>query len=132
MAHIAAYQKYVEKLVRCLPMDDARFIASLSAKQLLPGDNGSKIDGLNTPSDKASYFLSHVIKPALDIDITSDFDQLLLIMQNCGYRHVQQLAGTIKDEVDKLQPKSQPVEAKKQPDEPKQSDQNKSDTPGIV
>ena len=67
MAHIQAYQNHLEKLVKCLPMDDAYFITKLSAQELLPGNIDSKIKALSTQADKAMYFLSNVIKPALDI-----------------------------------------------------------------
>ena len=100
MAHKRAYQNYLEKLVKCLPMDDTLFITKLSAQQLLPGDTESRIKALSTQADKASYFLTHVIQPALDIDETSDFDKLLSIMHTCGYNHVQKLAVTIKREID--------------------------------
>ena len=96
MAHREAYHNHVEKLVKCLPMDDTHFITKLSGQQLLPGDTESKIKALPIQADKALYFLSHVIKPALDIDDTSDFEKLLSIMLSCGYNHVQNLAGTIK------------------------------------
>ena len=101
MAYIRTYQNHVEKLVKCLPMDDAHFITKLSAQQLLPGDTENKIKPLSTQADKASYFLNHVIKPALDINETSSFNKLLCIMQDCGYIHVQKLAVTIKCEIDK-------------------------------
>ena len=101
MAHIRTYQNHVEKLVKCLPMDDAHFITKLSAQQLLPGDTENKIKALSTQADKASYFLSHIIKPALDISVTSSYNKLLCIMQNCDYIHVQKLAVTIKCEIDK-------------------------------
>ena len=120
MAHIRAYQNHLEKLVKCLPMDDTHFITTLSAQQLLPGDTENKIKTLSTPADKASYFLSHVIKPALDIDEISDFDELLCIMQNCGYKHVQKLAVTIKCEIDK--PDEINTEIKLQTDEMKLQD----------
>ena len=100
MAYRKAYDNYVEKLVRCLPMDDTHFVTKLSAQQLLPGDTESKIKALSTQAEKASYFLSHVIKPALDIDDTSDLEKLVAIMLSCGYNHVQKLAGTIKFEID--------------------------------
>ena len=101
MAHIRAYQNHLEKLVKCLPMDDTLFITKLSAQQLLPGDTESRIKALSTQVVKASYFLTHVIQPALDIDETSDFDKLLSIMHTCDYNHVQKLAVTIKCEIDK-------------------------------
>ena len=122
MAHIRAYHNHVEKLVQCLPMDDTHFITKLSAQQLLPGDTENKVKTLSTPADKASYFLNHVIKPALNINETSDFDELLCIMQNCGYKHVQKLAVTIKSKIDKpdetdAEMKSQHHEIKLQTDE---------------
>ena len=94
----AVYDSYVEKLVKCLPMDDAYFIAKLSTQQLLPGDTESKIKALATQADKASYFLNHVIKPALSIDDTSEFNKLLCIMQECGYNHVKSLSYKIQYE----------------------------------
>ena len=102
MAYLKAYCNHVEKLVKCLPMDDTCFITKLSAEELLPGDTESKIKAMrmSTLADKASYFLDHVIKPALDIGDTSDFDKLLSIMQTCGYKHVQKLAVTVKLEID--------------------------------
>ena len=109
MAHRKAYDNHVENLVKCLPMEDAHFITTLSAQKLLPGDNENKIEKLSTQAEKASYFLKHVIKPALDIDETSDFEKLLIIMQNCGYNHVQKLAGTIKLEIDNSNETRPPV-----------------------
>ena len=100
MAHRKAYDDYVEILVKCLPMEDAHFITMLSAQKLLLGDTENKIEKLSTQAEKASHFLSHVIKPALDIDETSDFEKLLTIMQNCRYNYVKKLAGTIKLEID--------------------------------
>ena len=99
MAYLRAYQNHLEKLARCLPMDDTHFITKLSAKQLLPGDTESKINALSTQADKASYFLRHVIKPALDIDDIFGFDELLTIMQSCDYIHVKNLTATIESQL---------------------------------
>ena len=134
MAYTRAYHDHVEKLVKCLPMDDTHFITKLSAKQLLPGDTENKIKVLSTQAEKASYFLNHVIKPSLDIDETSDFDELLSIMQNCGYKHVEKLAITIKCEIDKLSEiKLQPKEIKSQPDQIRsQTDQIRSQAEQII
>ena len=101
MAYLRAYCNHVEKLVKCLPMDDTHFITKLSAQQLLPGDTESKIKAMSTQADKASYFLSHVIKPALDIDDISDFDKLRTVMRTCGYNHVEKLAQAIEAEINK-------------------------------
>ena len=91
MAQLKLYENYVEKLVKCLPMNDAHFIAKLSAKQLLPGDTEDKIKSSQTQPDKASYFLCHVIKPALDIGNFSGFKNscllcttvLMVMCKNC-------------------------------------------------
>ena len=95
----AIYVNYVNKLVMCLPMDDTHFITKLSSQQLLPGDTESKIKALPTQADKASYFLSHVIKPALDIDDISGFNKFLSVMQECEYDHVLKLSNEIRDEI---------------------------------
>ena len=105
MALLKLYENYVEKLVKCLPLDDAHFITKLSANQLLPGDTENKIKSLQTQSDKALYFLNHVIKPALDIGILSGFKKLLSIMHNCGYDHVQELSCQIEQDMNEpIQP----------------------------
>ena len=101
MAHIKGYYNYVEKLMKCLPMDDTHFITKLSRQKLLPGNIQNKIETLSTQADKASYFLNHIIKPALEINDTSSFDRLLSVMQDCGYDHVQNLSCKIKSEIDK-------------------------------
>ena len=98
-AYRQVYTKYMEKLVRCLPMNDVLFIAKLSTENLLPGNTQSLIKSLPTSADKSSYFLSHVIKPSLDIDSTSSFDALLSVMEACEYAHVMTLATQIKDEI---------------------------------
>ena len=101
MAQVKAYENYVDKLVKCLPMNDTLFIVSLSKHQLLPGNTSNEIKSLPTQADKALYFLDHVIKPALDIEDTSSFDKLLSTMKQCGYAHVKTLACKIKSDIDK-------------------------------
>ena len=93
---LRAYEEHVEKLVKCLPMDDTLFITKLSTSKLLPGDTNSQLKALSTQAAKASYFLDHVIKPALDIDNTSSFNELLCVMECCGYIHVETLSCEIK------------------------------------
>ena len=100
MAYKKAYGKHADKLVKCLPMDDAQFISMLFTNNLLPGDTVAKIEAKSTQAEKALYFLSHVIKPALDINDTSNFNALISVMQMCGYNYVQKLARTIKLEID--------------------------------
>jgi len=91
-------KKYAEKLIRCLPMNDVRFIAMLSNHELLPGNTNNQIKALPTSTDKASYILDNVIRPALDIDDTSSFDNLLSVIEHCGYAYVETLAHEIKSE----------------------------------
>ena len=98
---LRTYEEYIEKLVKCLPMDDTLFITKLFACKLLPGDTNSQLKALPTQVAKASYFLDHVIKPALEIDDTSSFDKLLSVMEHCGYAHVEKLACKIKSETSK-------------------------------
>ena len=93
------YLNHVDKLVKCLPMDDTHFITKLSSQQLLPGDTESKIEALSTQAKKASYFLNHVIKPALNIDDTSGFRKLLSVMQECDYDHVKKLSSQISNDI---------------------------------
>ena len=101
MSHMQAFKKYSKKLVMCLPVNDDLFITELSTHGLLPGDSEDKLRALATPAAKASYLLNHVIKPALGIDDTSSFDNLLLVMEQCGYDHVEKLAFEIKSKIDK-------------------------------
>ena len=44
MAHSEAYHTYIPKLVKCLPMDDAYFMAMLSHVQRLAGAIKFEID----------------------------------------------------------------------------------------
>ena len=94
------FARYIEKLVRCLPMDDALFIAKLHSYGLFPGDISYKVNVLLTQAERASYFLNHVIKPALDIGEPSSFHNLLSVMEQCGYTHVEKLAYTIKSQME--------------------------------
>ena len=98
-AYRQVYTKYIEKLVRCLPMDDVLFIAKLSTEELLPGNTESSIKARPTSADKSAYFLSQVIRPSLDIDETASFDTLLSVMEACEYAHVKTLAAQIKNEI---------------------------------
>ena len=78
------YNKFNSKLVRRLPMNDAHFLADLTAKKLFFGNLRAEVDGQATSSDKASYFLSKAIQPSLedpdDIDI-GPFSRLLDVME---------------------------------------------------
>ena len=106
MLHLKIYESYFEKLVKCLPMDDALFITKLRVNQLLPGDTQDTLKSLSTRAKKASYFLNHVITPAVDIDNTSGFTKLLSVMEECDYDYVQALSHEINDKLAKKGRKS--------------------------
>ena len=95
------YEKYGEKLIKCLPMEDSIFIAKLLKYELLPGDIINVLKTFPTQDAKAYYFLDHVIKPALDTDDTSSFDNLLSVMEHCDITFVEALAHEIKAELNK-------------------------------
>ena len=97
--HILTYEKYAEKLMECLPMDDTLFTTKLSNHKLLSEDTSDQLKALPTPVAKASYLLDHVIKPTLDVGTTFIFDKLLSVMEHCGYDHVEKLAHEMKSEM---------------------------------
>jgi len=103
MAQMEAYQKayesYVEKLMKYLPINDVIFTDELSANNLLPGDTSIKLKALHTQAKKASYFLDHVIKSPLDIGVTDNFDNLLSVMEHCEHSNIVKLACEIKSEI---------------------------------
>ena len=98
---LRVYEQYIESLVKGLPMDDILFITKLSTCKLLPGDTNDQLKSLPTQAAKASYFLDHVIKSALEIDDTSSFDNLLSVMEHSGYLHMENLSCKIKSEMNK-------------------------------
>ena len=101
MAYKEIFQRYFGKLIACLPMEDSLFLAKLSEYSLIPGDTKDKIKSKDTQAEKAEYFISHVIKPSLEVD-DIDFDKLLSVMSESGYRHVKELSYTIKSEIASL------------------------------
>ena len=101
MTHKETIGKYSEELVKCLPMNDTLFIAKLSTFNLLPGNINDQLQALPTQADKALYLLNHVIKPALAINDTTSFENLLSVMEQCGYDHVKRIACIIKSQMSK-------------------------------
>ena len=101
MAYKEIYQHYLSKLIRCLPMDDVLFLGMLSEHDLLPGDTEDKVrsTSLATQTEKAAYFISHVIKPSLDVDSRVYLDKLLLVMSKSGYKHVEEISSRITSEI---------------------------------
>ena len=69
--------KFYEKLVACLPMDDASFRASLKTAGLLPGDLKSAVTSKSTRAEMAEHFLDYGINNNI-----GSFSQLLTVMKN--------------------------------------------------
>jgi len=88
------FKKFYVKLVKVLPINNIS--SDLYSHNLLPGDHKARIDGLDTPKQKAEYFLDHVIKPGVEIGYTGQFDEMLKVMENSDDPPVKFLAGEIK------------------------------------
>ena len=90
------FTTFYYQLVTSLPMDDALFRAKLFTNGLLPGDHKEHVESLPTKSDKASYFLDHVIKPSVTSDDGSSFNKLLNVMEDSDHQGVKRLAKLIR------------------------------------
>ena len=101
MAHIKVYTKYMDKLVKALPMDDVTFTTKLSSSGILPVGVDSYIKSLPTQSNKADHFLKNVIKGSLDIGETAEFKKLISVMKTCEYPHIERLANKMKSDIEK-------------------------------
>ena len=96
MSTSEVFKKFYVQLVKKLPMNDTLFTAELFANDLLPGDQKERVESLPTKSDKASYFLDHVIKPSVTSDDGSSFDKLLNVMEDSDHQGVKELAKLIR------------------------------------
>ena len=99
--HMKVYEKNIEKLVKVLPMNDVEFTTQLSSNKILPDSVDAHIKSLPTKSDKVDYYLENVIKSSLDIGETTKFENLLTVMEKCGYSHIERLASIMKSDLDK-------------------------------
>ena len=94
------YMKYMDKLVKTMPMDDITFTTQLSKNGILPRSVAAHIKYLPTPLNKADHFLKNVIKPSLDNDETYELEKLLAILGSCGYANVERMANQMKSDLD--------------------------------
>ena len=90
------YELYIDKLLKVLPMNDVTFTTQLSKNKLLPDSVGAHIKSLPTSSDKADYFLKSVVKSSLSIDETEELNNLITVMDKCGYPHIERLADKMR------------------------------------
>ena len=81
------FKQFYGILVEVLPMDSAVFRGQLYSHDLLPGDCQAKVQlSTITKAEKAEFFLTNVIKPELDADIsTKKFEDLLEVMSISGH-----------------------------------------------
>ena len=96
MSTSEVFKKFYVQLVKKLPINDTLFTAELFANDLLPGDHKEHVESLPTKSDKASYFLDHVIKPSVTSDDGSSFDKLLNVMEDSDHQGVKELTKLIR------------------------------------
>ena len=90
------YEKYYEKLLVALPMDDVMFTAKLFSHDLLPGDLKQQVQSKNTSAEKALYFLDNKINPDVTIGVLTSFDTLLKIIENWESDGLKELAKEIR------------------------------------
>ena len=86
-------EKFYERLVKHLPMDDPEFRASLKTAGLLPGNLKHVIASKPTRAEKAECFLDD----GINNDIES-FSKLLTVMGNSEYGQLKVLVSEIRGE----------------------------------
>ena len=82
------FKEFFGMLVKMLPMDDPIFRGELYSHDLLHGDYFAQVQSSDTTrAQKAEHFLTSVIKPELDAEIsTKKFEDLLEILSTCGHK----------------------------------------------
>ena len=93
------YEKNLGKLVKVLPMNDVEFTTQLKSNKILPDGVDAHIKSLPTESDKVDYYLKNVVKKSLDIGDTEELNNLIIVMEKCGYTHVERLAKAMKSDL---------------------------------
>ena len=86
------FKQFYSTLVKTLPMDNAEFRAELYSHDLLHGDYQAKVQSsAMTRAERAEFFLTNVIQPELDTDIsTKKFEDLLEVMSMSGQEALAQ------------------------------------------
>jgi len=97
MASTEVFKEFYSKLVKALPMNDAKFIAELFSNNLLPGDLRDQLNlPIRTSADKATFFLNSVIESSVSSSDGSSFDKLLNVMEDSEYEHMKELTKLIR------------------------------------
>ena len=101
MSSLQVFQDFYESLMD-LPMNDAKFIAKLYARRLLPGNLKATILAQKTSADKAMMFLDQVIELSVKNNDLTSFKTLLSIMEDGDDDILKKLANAIKSSLDHL------------------------------
>ena len=95
------FQKFYDRLIESLPMNDKIFLGYLYQYNLLPGDLYSRIQTKSTSVEKAVLFLDCTIQPSLRIGDYGTFIRLLEVIQQSDYKYMRELAHQIEIELKK-------------------------------
>ena len=74
------FKEFYPKLLKILPVDC--IINHLYSKKLLSSDHKGKLQDMSTNRERTKYFLDEVIERGLDVDCTTQFDEMLAVMVN--------------------------------------------------
>ena len=85
--------KFYERLVTCLPMDDAKFRTGLRTAGLLPDDLNSAVASKSTRTEMAGHFLDYGINNNID-----NFSKLLTVMKSSQHDQLKVLVNEIQGE----------------------------------
>lgn len=99
MSTSEVFQQFYYKLMTTLPMSNPIFIGELVSHDLLSGDFVEQLKSLARPSDQATHFLDHVIKPAINIGVERTFNELLDVMRDSKDITVKELAKQIRNKM---------------------------------
>ena len=101
--NIKAFDEFRPKLVQCLPLKDAFFLAELTKQHLFPANLKEVVMKASTQTDAATIFLDKAIKRPLDAGSGEVFEKLLLVMEKSDFMLLKKLAKSIKQKLsDKL------------------------------
>ena len=75
------FKKFYSELTKVLPMIINNLVTKLYSDKLLSGDHKGRMESLLTDKEKTEYFLDKVIKPALEIKYTKQFNEMLRLMK---------------------------------------------------
>ena len=89
---------YYQALIFSLPMKSTEFLNKLHQSGLITEELKHNLESLTARKEKASYFLDHVIRPAVANGDNTNFIKLLTIMKNCSHDNANDLAEQIETE----------------------------------